>query len=81
MGHHCRFTRFLILMKNRILPHYGIILDKLKKDKIVELSAVLIPVPERGYVAFNPETGTATQGETVGENWFSICTIVLVIAF
>ena len=33
----------------------------------MELSAVLTPAPEGGYVAFNPETGTTTQGETVEE--------------
>ncbi len=33
----------------------------------MELSAVLTPVSEGGYVAFNPETGTTTQGETVEE--------------
>ncbi len=33
----------------------------------MELSAVLTPVPEGGYVAYNPETGTTTQGETVEE--------------
>ena len=31
------------------------------------LSAVLTPAPEGGFVAFNPETGTTTQGETVDE--------------
>ena len=31
----------------------------------MELSAVLTPAPEGGYVAFNPETATTTQGETV----------------
>jgi predicted RNase H-like HicB family nuclease len=31
------------------------------------LSAVLSPAPEGGFVAFNPETGTTTQGETVEE--------------
>jgi predicted RNase H-like HicB family nuclease len=31
----------------------------------MELSAVLTPAPEGGYVAFNPETGTTTQGETL----------------
>jgi len=31
----------------------------------MELSAVLTPAPEGGYIAFNPETGTTTQGETV----------------
>lgn len=33
----------------------------------MELSAVLTPNPDGGYVAFNPETGTTTQGETVEE--------------
>jgi predicted RNase H-like HicB family nuclease len=33
----------------------------------MELSAVLTPAPEGGYVAFNPETGTTTQGESVEE--------------
>jgi predicted RNase H-like HicB family nuclease len=37
------------------------------KGKPMELSAVLTPAPEGGYVAFNPETGTTTQGETVEE--------------
>ncbi len=31
----------------------------------MELSAVLTPAPEDGYIAFNPETGTTTQGETI----------------
>ena len=33
----------------------------------MELSAVLTPAPEGGYVAFNPETGTTTQGENIEE--------------
>ncbi len=33
----------------------------------MEFSAVLTPYSEGGYVAFNPETGTTTQGETVEE--------------
>jgi len=33
----------------------------------VELTAVLTPAEEGGYVALNPETGTTTQGETVEE--------------
>ena len=33
----------------------------------MKLSAVLTPAQEGGYVAFNPETGTTTQGETVEE--------------
>jgi len=33
----------------------------------MELSSVSMPAIEGGYVAFNPETGTTTQGETVEE--------------
>ncbi|WP_028874106.1 hypothetical protein [Tepidiphilus margaritifer] len=33
----------------------------------MELTAVLTPAPEGGYVVFNPETGTTTQGETIEE--------------
>jgi predicted RNase H-like HicB family nuclease len=31
------------------------------------LAAVLIPAEEGGFTAFNPETGSTTQGETVSE--------------
>lgn len=31
------------------------------------LTAVLMPAPEGGFTALNPETGTTTQGETVEE--------------
>ncbi|MEM8696597.1 MAG: type II toxin-antitoxin system HicB family antitoxin [Pseudomonadota bacterium] len=31
----------------------------------MQLTAVLNAAPEGGYVAFNPETGTTTQGDTV----------------
>ena len=31
------------------------------------LTAVLIPAAEGGFTALNPETGTATQGESVEE--------------
>ena len=31
------------------------------------LTAVLIPAAEGGYIAFNPETGTTSQGESVSE--------------
>ena len=31
------------------------------------LTAVLTPAPEGGFVAFNPETGTTSQGETLPE--------------
>ena len=33
----------------------------------MELTAVLTPADEGGFVALNPETGTTTQGETVEE--------------
>jgi predicted RNase H-like HicB family nuclease len=33
----------------------------------MQVSAVLTPAEEGGYVAFNPETGTTTQGETIEE--------------
>ena len=31
------------------------------------LTAILTPDPDGGYVAFNPETQTTTQGESVDE--------------
>lgn len=31
------------------------------------LNAFVIPAEEGGYVSFNPETGTTTQGETIEE--------------
>jgi len=31
----------------------------------VLLTAVLLPAPEGGFTAMNPETGTTTQGESV----------------
>ena len=33
----------------------------------MQLTAVLVPAREGGFVATNPETGTTTQGETVEE--------------
>ena len=30
-------------------------------------TAILTPDADRGYVAFNPETGTMTQGDTIDE--------------
>jgi predicted RNase H-like HicB family nuclease len=33
----------------------------------MQVTAVLTPAEEGGYVAFNPETGTASQGETIDE--------------
>lgn len=33
----------------------------------MELTAILTPVPEGGFVALNPETGSTTQGESVEE--------------
>ena len=31
----------------------------------MQLTAILTPAPEGGFVALNPETGSVTQGETV----------------
>jgi predicted RNase H-like HicB family nuclease len=33
----------------------------------MEMTAVLTPAEEGGYVALNPETGTTTQGDSVEE--------------
>ena len=33
----------------------------------MQVTAILTPAEEGGYVALNPETGTSTQGETVEE--------------
>lgn len=33
----------------------------------MQVTAVLTPAEEGGFVAFNPETGTTTQGESVEE--------------
>jgi len=33
----------------------------------VQLTAVLIPAEEGGFVALNPETGTTSQGESIDE--------------
>ncbi len=33
----------------------------------MELTAVLTPAAEGGFVALNPETGTTTQGESIEE--------------
>jgi len=33
----------------------------------MQLTAVLIPAAEGGFVAMNPETGTTTQGDTIEE--------------
>jgi predicted RNase H-like HicB family nuclease len=33
----------------------------------MDMTAVLTPAEEGGYIALNPETGTTTQGESVEE--------------
>ena len=33
----------------------------------MQLTAVLVPAEEGGFVAFNPETGTSTQGASIEE--------------
>jgi predicted RNase H-like HicB family nuclease len=39
----------------------------LSRNLAMDLTAVLTPAEEGGYIALNPETGTTTQGETVEE--------------
>ena len=39
----------------------------LVENVAMTLTAVLLPAPEGGYTAFNPETGSTTQGESVDE--------------
>ncbi len=38
----------------------------------MELTAILTPASEGGYIASNPETGTTTQGETVEEALYNL---------
>lgn len=38
-----------------------------RKERHMQATAVLTPAEEGGYVAYNPETGTTTQGDTVEE--------------
>ncbi|MDW7730117.1 MAG: type II toxin-antitoxin system HicB family antitoxin [Bacillota bacterium] len=38
----------------------------------MELSAILTPASEGGYIASNPETGTTTQGDTIEEALFNL---------
>lgn len=33
----------------------------------MQVTAILTPAPEGGFTALNPETGTASEGETVEE--------------
>ena len=33
----------------------------------MQVTAVLTPAEEGGYVAYNPDTGTTTQGDTLDE--------------
>lgn len=33
----------------------------------MQLTAVLMPAPEGGFVAVNPETGTTTQGASIDD--------------
>ncbi len=33
----------------------------------MQLTAVLMPAPEGGFNAFNPETGSSTQGDSIEE--------------
>jgi predicted RNase H-like HicB family nuclease len=40
---------------------------KASLERDMELTAVLTPAPEGGFVALNPETGSTSQGETIEE--------------
>jgi predicted RNase H-like HicB family nuclease len=33
----------------------------------MKLTAILTPAPEGGFIAYNPETGTSSQGESESE--------------
>ena len=33
----------------------------------MQITAVLTPAPEGGYVAYNPDTGTASQGDDIAD--------------
>jgi predicted RNase H-like HicB family nuclease len=35
--------------------------------KMAQLTALLTPAEEGGYVILNPETGTASQGDTIAQ--------------
>jgi predicted RNase H-like HicB family nuclease len=45
----------------------GTLITTSDEVKAMQLTAVLIPAEEGGFVAFNPETGTTTQGESIEE--------------
>ena len=47
-----------------LYPHRAA--DPRGKDVPMQLTAVLTP-EDAGYVAYNPETGTASQGDTIDE--------------
>ena len=38
----------------------------------MQMTAVIIPAEEGGFVALNPETGTTNQGETIEEAIFNL---------
>ena len=56
----------------------------------MQVTAVLSPDEDRGYVAYNPETGTVSQGESVQEAlvnlreamdvWFEECPMRKLVA-
>lgn len=37
------------------------------EDQMLQLTAVLLPAEEGGYVAVNPETGTTSEGEAISD--------------
>ena len=42
-------------------------INQIRASPKMQMTAVLSSAPEGGYIAFNPETGTTTQGESVEE--------------
>jgi predicted RNase H-like HicB family nuclease len=41
--------------------------EKARKESPMLLTAVLLPDPEGGFTASNPETGSTSQGDTIKE--------------
>jgi predicted RNase H-like HicB family nuclease len=62
MQEHARGKEEHIMLGREIIPEAAI-----HGIRRMELTAVLTPAEEGGFVAYNPETGTTTQGESVEE--------------
>jgi len=62
LGHACGHNLIAVIAVGAALG-----LATLKKDLPGTLVVLGTPAEEGGYIAFNPETGTTTQGETIEE--------------